>query len=162
MVLSPSEGCVWGMTHSHAQHLCAVAAGHKGGHFVQHMKGSPPFCDSTSTSCMLYSGPAREMENLQEDRCIPNLVQIFFKAWGLCITDVFFLILENPQFASRNLQQVHDYRQGLNFLFPKQTRECAHFDAQKGLRSEHFILLSKSIICSEPGGEKGKKSVNPT
>lgn len=125
---------------------------------MQHTKGSPPFCDSTSSSCILYSGPVQEMESLQEASCIPNLIQIFFKARGLCITNVFCLILENPPFASRNLQHVHDYRQGLNFLFPEQTRECAHFDAQKGLRAKSFILHSKSINL----GEERKKSVNPT
>lgn len=84
---------------------------------------------------------------------------------------MFLLILENPQFASRNLQYVCDYRQGLNFLFSKQTQEFAHCDKPRVLRAKRFFFLlplftyffyhtQKVFSCTKPRRKRCELSEN--
>lgn len=93
-------------------------------------RGSQPFCDcscsSLSTLCCRPVG-LQQIENLWESKrypCIKLLV-------GDLASQTFLLILENPQFASRHLQHVCDYRQGLDFLFSEQILEFDHCDTER-------------------------------
>lgn len=79
---------------------------------------------------------------------------------GDLASQMFFLILENPQFASRNLQYVCDYRQGSTFCPLSKRRNFLIVTQRQRVKSKHFfhrasLLIVRPELCPAAVWEKG-------